>query len=281
MSDKTFDERIDEARRKIKEADAVLIGAGAGLSAAAGIEYAGSEFRKEFADYIKKYGFSDLYSSGFYAFPTEEERWTRWARHIQFSLLSRDGMPLYKDLLRLVAGKDYFVITTNVDEQFRKAGFPTDRLFEVQGDYGRMQCSVACHDKTYDDTDVVNAINSHAHDMTVDSKYVPICPVCGGTMDVNLRINQYFVEDTHWHESAERYERFVNKHLKSKLVMLELGVGMNTPGIIRYPFEQITFDYKNATLIRFNDSWPLGAKENVDRTITFPEDMSRVIVKLI
>ena len=148
MIEKTLNERIKEARQKIMEADAVLIGAGAGLSAAAGIDYAGPEFRKEFADYIKKYGFKDLYSSGFYDFPTEEERWTRWARHIRFTLLSRDSMPLYKDLLRLVEGKDYFVITTNVDEQFRKAGFPTDRLFEVQGDYGRMQCSVACHEKT-------------------------------------------------------------------------------------------------------------------------------------
>ncbi|MDE6551769.1 MAG: Sir2 silent information regulator family NAD-dependent deacetylase [Muribaculaceae bacterium] len=280
MSEKTLNERINEARQKIMEADAVLIGAGAGLSAAAGIDYAGPEFRKEFADYIKKYGFKDLYSSGFFDFPTEEERWTRWARHIRFTLLSRDGMPLYKDLLRLVEGKDYFVITTNVDEQFRKAGFPTDRLFEVQGVYGRMQCSVACHDKTYDDTETVREINAHAHGMTVDSQYVPVCPVCGGTMDVNLRINRFFVEDKRWHQAAERYEDFVNRHIGSRLVLLELGVGMNTPGIIRYPFERIVYTDREATLIRLNDSWPHGAREIADRTISFPEDMNIIIPKL-
>ncbi|MDE6288343.1 MAG: Sir2 silent information regulator family NAD-dependent deacetylase, partial [Muribaculaceae bacterium] len=259
---------------------AILIGAGAGLSSAAGIDYAGPEFRKEFADYIQKYGFRDLYSSGFHEFPTEEERWTRWARHIRFTLLSRGAMPLYNKLLKLVDGKDYFVITTNVDEQFRKAGFPKDRLFEVQGDYGRMQCSVACHEKTYDDTAVVNNINAHAHDMTVDRKYVPMCPVCGGTMDVNLRINQYFVEDRNWHESAERYEKFLTEHINSRLVLIELGVGMNTPSIIRYPFERITYSDKKATLIRMNDSWPQGASEISGRTISFAEDMNIIIPKL-
>ncbi|MDE6296739.1 MAG: Sir2 silent information regulator family NAD-dependent deacetylase, partial [Muribaculaceae bacterium] len=233
MIEKSLNQRIEDAKAKIRDAEAILIGGGAGLSAASGISYSGPEFRREFADYISKYGFQDLYSSGFYDFPTEEERWTRWARHIRYTTLSRDGMPLYKDLLRLIKGKDYFVITTNVDEQFRKAGFPSDRIFEVQGDYGKMQCSVACHNKTYDDTEVVNAINAHAHDMTVDSQYVPVCPVCGGTMDVNLRINQYFVEDNRWHESADKYEKFVNCHQNSKLVLIELGVGMNTPAIIR------------------------------------------------
>ena len=280
MIERTLNERIEQARLKIAEADAILIGAGAGLSLAAGIDYAGPEFRTEFADYIQKYGFRDLYSSGFYEFPTEEERWTRWARHIRFTLLSREGMPLYKDLLQLVEGKNFFVITTNVDEQFRKAGFPQDRLFEVQGDYGRMQCSVACHDKTYDDTAVVNNINAHAHDMTVERKFVPVCPVCEGTMDVNLRVNQYFVEDKNWHESAERYEKFVTEHINSRLVLLELGVGMNTPSIIRYPFERITYSDKKATLIRMNDSWPLGASEISDRTISFAEDMSLIIENL-
>ncbi|MDE6005971.1 MAG: Sir2 silent information regulator family NAD-dependent deacetylase [Muribaculaceae bacterium] len=281
MIEKILHKRIEEAKEKIREADAILIGGGAGLSAAAGIDYSGPEFRKAFADYIRKYGFQDLYSSGFYDFPTEEERWTRWARHIQFTLLSRKGMPLYNDLLRIVQDKDYFVITTNVDEQFRKAGFPHDRIFEVQGDYGRMQCSVACHNKTYDDTEVVNTINAHAHDLTVASEYVPICPVCGGTMDVNLRINQYFVEDERWHESAERYEKFVNKYLDSRLVMLELGVGMNTPAIIRYPFEEITYTNKKSILIRINNNWTQGVRENVSRTITFDEDMSKVIPLLV
>ncbi|MDE6371607.1 MAG: Sir2 silent information regulator family NAD-dependent deacetylase [Duncaniella sp.] len=281
MTEKTLGERIEEARNRIKEAESVLIGAGAGLSAASGIDYSGPGFRKEFADYIRKYGFTDLYSSGFYDFPTEEERWTRWARHIRFTLLSRGAMPLYDDLLRLVEGKDFFVITTNVDEQFRKARFPAERIFEVQGDYGRMQCAVACHDRTYDDTGVVNAINAHAHDLTVDSRYVPVCPVCGGPMDVNLRINRYFVEDDRWHEAAKRYEKFVARHIGSRLVLLEIGVGMNTPSIIRYPFERITYADEKATLIRMNDSWPHAPKEIAGRTISFAEDIGRIIPELM
>ena len=280
MTEKTFSERIELARDRIKEADAVVIGAGAGLSAAAGIDYSGPEFRKEFADYVQKYGFRDLYSSGFYDFPTEEERWTRWARHIRFTLLSRDAMPLYKDLLRIVQGKDFFVITTNVDEQFRKAGFPADRIFEVQGDYGRMQCSVACHEKTYDNTKVVNAINAHAHDMTVDTGFVPVCPVCGGPMDVYLRVNQYFVEDKRWHEAAGRYEKFITSRINTRLVLLEIGVGMNTPSIIRYPFERITYSDKKATLIRLNSDWPDGAMEIAERTISFAEDINIVLSEL-
>lgn len=275
-----FSERIDRAAKAISDSDAILIGAGAGLSAAAGLRYSGPEFEREFADYIEKYHFPDLYSSAFYNFATEEERWTRWARHIDFIRFRPGAMPLYRELLELVNGRNYFVITTNVDAQFRTAGFNENRIFEVQGDYGLMQCAQACNDTLYDDRTTVEDINVNAHDLTVDSRFVPHCPVCGGRMDVHVRVNGNFVEDAHWHSMAERYYSFVEKHKSSRLVLLELGVGFNTPTIIRYPFEQITYANHNATLIRLNSDYPQSSPEIQPQTISFSEDMSMVISKI-
>lgn len=275
-----YSERIDRAAKAISDSDAILIGAGAGLSAAAGLRYSGPEFEREFADYIEKYHFPDLYSSAFHEFATEEERWTRWARHIDFIRFRTGAMPLYRELLELVKNKNYFVITTNVDAQFRKAGFDKDKIFEVQGDYGLMQCARACHDTLYDDRKTVEDINANAHDLTVDSRFVPHCPVCGGKMDVHVRVNGNFVEDAHWHCMAERYYSFVEKYKSSRLVLLELGIGFNTPTIIRYPFEQITYASHDATLIRLNSDYPHGSPEIQQQTISFSEDMSTVISKI-
>lgn len=274
----SFSKRISVAREKLKEAAAVVIGAGAGLSAAAGLDYSGPEFRKEFADYIAKYGFPDLYSSSFHEFPTEEERWARWARHIDYARFRPEAFPLYRELLTLVEGRNYFVITTNVDAQFRKAGFDPSKIFEVQGDYGLMQCAVGCHPKVYSDKATVEEILTHSHDLTVDSKYIPVCPVCGGNMDVHVRKNQYFVEDENWQRAAEHYEEFITRYaLGEKVVLLELGVGFNTPAIIRFPFEQITYRNPYATLIRLNYDYPAGPKETERRTISFTENMEEVI----
>lgn len=275
-----YSERIDRAAQAISDSDAILIGVGAGLSAAAGLRYSGPEFEHEFADYIEKYHFPDLYSSAFYDFATEEERWTRWARHIDFIRFRPGALPLYSELLELVKNKNYFVITTNVDAQFRKAGFNENRIFEVQGDYGLMQCARACHDTLYDDRRSVEDINANAHDLTVDSRFVPHCPVCGGKMDVHVRVNGNFIEDAHWHSMAERYYSFVEKYKSSRLVLLELGVGFNTPTIIRYPFEQITYADQDATLIRLNSDSPQCSPEIQRQTISFSEDMSMVISKI-
>ena len=277
MNDK-FREKIDRARECIASSDAVVIGAGAGLSAAAGLDYSGPEFRKEFADYIERYGFPDLYSSSFYEFPTEEERWARWARHIDYIRFRPETMPLYKELFDLVKDKNYFVITTNVDAQFRKAGFDPERIFEVQGDYGLMQCAVGCHPKLYSDKEAVDEILKHSHDLTVDSRYIPVCPECGGPMDVHVRKNQFFVQDEAWEQAAQRYETFMNRYAdRGKVTLLELGIGYNTPGIIRSPFERITFNNPNATLIRLNAEYPHGPAETAARTIAFTENMSDVI----
>lgn len=277
----SFSERIKTAREKINGADAVVIGAGSGLSAAAGLDYSGPEFKKEFADYIEKYHFPDLYSSSFYEFPTEEERWARWARHIYYSRFRPDAFPLYRELLELVKQRNYFVITTNVDAQFRKAGFDPSKIFEVQGDYGLMQCAVGCHPKVYSDKDTIEIILKHSHNLTVAPEYVPVCPVCGGNMDVHVRKNQYFVEDENWHKAAEQYEKFMSRYAGSgTIVLLELGIGFNTPAIIRYPFEQITYRNPNATLIRLNSDYPHGPQETAARTISFTENMERVIAAL-
>lgn len=276
-----FEKKISLAAEKLREADAIVIGAGAGLSAAAGLDYSGDGFKKEFADYIKKYHFPDLYSSSFYEFPTEEERWARWARHIDYIRFRPGAMPLYMELYDLVKNRNYFVITTNVDAQFRKAGFNPDKIFEVQGDYGLMQCAVGCHPKLYSDKNTVENILKHSHDMTVASEYVPVCPACGGNMDVHVRKNRYFVQDEAWYAAANRYEAFINRYAESgKVVLFELGIGYITPAIIRYPFEQITYRNTQATLIRLNADYPHGPKETASQTIAFTEDMSKVISML-
>lgn len=276
-----YEEKLALARQRIAEADAIVIGAGAGLSAAAGLDYSGPAFKKEFADYIKKYGFPDLYTSSFHDFPTEEERWARWARHIDYIRFRPGAMPLYKELYDLVKDKNYFVITTNVDAQFRKAGFNPEKIFEVQGDYGQMQCAVGCHPKLYSDKETVEQILAHSENLTVPKEYVPVCPVCGGNMDVHVRKNQYFVQDEAWHAAADRYERFMDKYAdRSRVVLLELGIGYNTPAIIRYPFERITYQNHGATLIRLNADYPQGPDETASRTISFTENMGEVIDNL-
>lgn len=273
-----FEHRIRLARERLAEADAVVIGAGAGLSAAAGLDYSGPRFRKEFADYIDKYHFPDLYSSSFYEFPTEEERWARWARHIDYIRFRPGAMPLYTELFDLVKNRNYFVITTNVDAQFRKAGFDPDKIFEVQGDYGLMQCATGCHPRLYSDKEAVENILHHSHNLTVDTEYVPVCPVCGGNMDVHVRKNGYFVQDEAWNQAAARYEDFMHRYADTAgVVLLELGIGYNTPAIIRFPFERVVYNNPRATLIRLNSEYPDGPAETASRTISFTENMTQVI----
>lgn len=259
----------------------LLIGAGAGLSAAAGLDYSGPAFRREFADYIQKYGFHDLYSSSFYQFPTEEERWARWARHINYARYRPQALPLYRELFELARSLDYFVITTNVDGQFIKAGFSPQKLFEVQGNYGLMQCAQGCHPKVYSNEKLVGEMLKSASGLTIPSELVPHCPVCGGYMDVNLRKNNYFVEDAAWHLSANRYREFLKSHEKRHIVLLELGVGFNTPGIIRLPFEELVLENPRALLVRINRDEPAFPKAIMERTVIFQESMEEVIESLI
>lgn len=269
--------RIEEARQAIASAEAVLVGAGAGFSAAAGLVYDGKEFRDYFADFIARFGITDLYTSSFYPYPSEEVRWAYWAKHVHMIRYAPPAMPLYRALLETVRAKEHFVITTNVDGQFRKAGFAPDRVFEVQGDYGLMQCRTPCHDRLYSNEQAVSAILPAISDCSIPSRLVPVCPVCGGPMDIHVRADASFIQDEAWHGMADRYERFLSRHARRRTVFLELGVGFNTPTIIRYPFEQMTYRNPQAVLIRLNKDYPDAIAENRRRTLSFGEDAAKVI----
>ena len=223
-------------RQWLREADGVLIGAGAGLSTASGMTYAGERFERYFADFRKKYGITDMYTGGFYPFATPEEYWAYWSRMILCNRYDVPPQPLYADLRALVEGKNYFVLTTNVDHSFQRAGFDKARLFYTQGDYGLFQCSVPCHARTYDNEEAVRAMVKEQKDLRVPSSLLPRCPRCGAPMLPNLRSDETFVEDEGWHAACARYEAFVRSMEGKKLLLLELGVGMNTPGIIKFPF---------------------------------------------
>ena len=209
---------LNDIKELIEQADCILIGAGAGLSTSAGINYAGDEFKKEFAPFIKKYGFTDLYTASFYEFETEEEKWAYFAKHIKFADTGRKATPLYKNIYELVKNKSYFVITTNVDDQFEKAGFEKNKIFATQGSYSKLQCSEACHNKLYDNTELVNRmIEQTDSNLKIPTNLVPICPVCKERMEVNLRKDAYFVQDENWYKQSKAYEDFVNNAKDKKV----------------------------------------------------------------
>jgi len=277
----SYEARINNAKYALEKADYILLGAGAGLSAAAGLDYSGKRFTDNFSDYIEKYGLTDMYTATFYPFSTPEERWAHWARHIDVNRFSQSATPLYMDLLKLAQCKEYFVITTNVEAQFAKAGFPTEKIFATQGDYAYLQCAKGCHDKLYYNEALIKQMLSETNDCKIPSALVPKCPVCGGPMTVNLRKDDYFVQDDAWYTAHGRYEAFLKKVENKRVVFIELGVGFNTPGIIRYPFEQMTYRNEQATLLRLNRDFPTGEKENEQKTIAFAEDMPRVVTALL
>ena len=276
-----YQTRVEKAKTTIEGADYILLGGGAGLSAAAGIAYSGKRFTENFGPFIKKYGLTDMYSSGFYPFRIQEERWAYWAKHISLNRYATGATKLYKDLYQLVKDKDYLVITTNVESQFEKAGFSFDKVFEIQGNYGYFQCAKGCHDKLYDNESLVKEMVEKTVDCKIPSELVPQCPICGGEMDPNLRINEYFVQDAKWYELNKSYNEFLKESDGKKIVYLELGIGFNTPGIIRYPFERWTYHNEKATLIRLNIDHPEGIKENEDKTIAFTENMQEVVLAIM
>jgi len=277
---KTFEERIEEFKNALESAEAIVIGAGAGFSDAAGLKYIGKRFTDNFQDFIEKYNMEDLYTSSFYPFKTQEERWAYWAKHVSLNRFETPATNLYKDLFDLVKDKNYFVITTNVEHQFWKANFPNEKIFATQGDYGYIQCAKGCHNKLYDNESLVANMISSTKDCKIPSSLVPKCPVCGGEMDINVRKDRYFVQDENWDIAYNNYEKFIKNNENKKTVFIELGVGYNTPGIIRYPFEQMTNKNEKAVLIRLNKDYPEGPVENKGKTIAFTEDMTEVIERL-
>ena len=274
-------ENIQKLFGTLQSADAVVVGAGAGLSTAAGFTYAGERFQKHFADFIEKYGFTDMYTAGFYNFPTQEEFWVYWSRHIYFNRYVPAPKPVYDNLLKLVKDKDYFVITTNVDHQFQKAGFDKQRLFYTQGDYGLLQCAKPCHQKTYDNEEVVTRMVAEQEDMRIPSELIPKCPVCGGKMVPNLRSDSTFVEDEGWHAAAQRYLDFVNVHQKGKVLYWDLGIGANTPTIIKLPFMQMTYKNPEATYATVNLGEAFTVEQIEDRSIVIDADIAIVLEEML
>lgn len=288
---------IARLSEQLAAADAVIIGAGAGLSASAGFDYTGARFEKYFCDFREKYGFDDMYSGGFYPYETPAEYWAFWSRYIWINRYQNAPQPVYEKLLELVEGKDYFVLTTNVDHQFQKAGFAKERLFYTQGDYGLWQCSGPCCKLTYDnETQVREMVTEQgfivgtdgsltppegaAPKMTVPRELIPHCPKCGRPLTMNLRADETFVEDGGWQIASKRYEAFLRRHQDLHVLLLELGIGYNTPGIIKYSFWQMAYQWPKAVYACVNLGEAYAPVELSGDAVCIDGDIGEVLKKL-
>ena len=274
---KSCSEPIERLKAVLQDCDAVVIGAGSGLSTAAGFTYTGERFEQHFSDFAQKYGIRDMYSGGFYPFATTEVHWAYWSRYIYINRYQDAPKPVYEDLLNLVRDKDYFVITTNVDHCFQKAGFDKKRLFYTQGDYGLFQCSEPCCQETFDNEAVIREMMERQKDMKIPTELLPVCPRCGKPMTMNLRSDNKFVEDEGWHRAAERYENFLRTREGQKILFLELGVGYNTPVIIKYPFWKMTAKNPNATYVCINQGQAVCPQEIERQAICIDADIGSAL----
>ena len=275
-----FSEQIEKVRNAVKTADAIVIGAGAGLSTSAGFTYNGERFRKYFSDFEDSYDFHDMYSGGFYPYETLEEYWAYWSRYIYVNRYIDAPKLVYQELLKLVKDKDYFVITTNVDHCFQKAGFDKNRLFYTQGDYGLFQCSEPCCNETFENEDIVRKMMNRQTDMRIPSDLLPVCPHCKKPMTMNLRADDKFVQDAGWYKAAERYNNFMHNIEGVDVLYLELGVGYNTPGIIKYPFWKMTASNPKAIYVCINNGEAVCPEEIIGQSICINGDIGEVIDSL-
>ena len=273
-------EKIRKLGKALEEAEAVIIGAGAGLSASAGFVYTGERFQAYFSDFEEKYGFHDMYSGGFYPYKTLEEYWAYWSRYIYLNRYMDPPKPVYEDLLELIKDKDYFVLTTNVDHCFQKAGFEKERLFYTQGDYGLFQCSEPCCQETWDNEEIIGEMIRRQDHMTIPRDLVPHCPHCGKPLTMNLRADDTFVQDEGWYQASRRYSRFLTAHQDRKILFLELGVGYNTPVIIKYPFWQMTAKNPRAVYACVNYGDAAASGEIAKQAICIDGDIGSVLKKL-
>ena len=268
---------MERLKAALQDCDAVVIGAGSGLSTAAGFTYTGERFEQHFSDFAQKYGIQDMYSGGFYPFPTQEAFWAYWSRYIYINRYQDAPKPVYDDLLKLVQDKDYFVITTNVDHCFQKAGFDKKRLFYTQGDYGLFQCSEPCCQETFENEAMIRKMVKRQENMKVPTELLPTCPHCGKPLTMNLRSDDKFVEDEGWHRAAARYENFLRTREGQKILFLELGVGYNTPVIIKYPFLQMTAKNPNAIYACINQGQAVCPQEIEQRSICMNADVGYIV----
>ena len=292
------EESVAKLKTEIATADAIVIGAGAGLSTAAGFTYGGERFEKYFGDFAGKYGIRDIYSGGFYPFPDAETRWAWWARHIYYNRYVPAPKPVYQDLLKLLENKDYFVITTNVDHQFQTAGFDKKRLFYTQGDYGLFQSVNPQIRKTYDNEAwVMEAMEAQGFVrdsdnifrppqggsllMRIPTELTPKCPDDGSDVTMNLRSDDSFVEDEGWHRASAAYSDFLRRHENLHVLYLEIGIGMNTPVIVKYPFWQMTNDNPKAVYACLNYNEAYCPKQIESQSICIDGDSGDVIACLL
>ena len=276
-----FSDRTARLARALEESDAVVVGAGAGLSTSAGLVYWGERFRAHFADFEEAYGFHDMYSGGFYPYQTPEEHWAYWSRYILLNRYQKAPKPVYERLLSLVEGRDYFVLTTNVDHQFQLAGFDKRRLFYTQGDFGLFQCSLPCRQRTYDNEAAIRRMVAEQRERRIPADLVPRCPACGRPMTMNLRSDDRFVEDEGWRAAAGRYAEFLRRHEGSRVLFLELGVGYNTPVIIKYPFWELTRRNPLATYACVNEGEAACPVELAERAICIDGDVGAALEQLV
>lgn len=271
---------IERLRTEISQADALVIGAGSGLSTSAGFTYSGERFQKYFKDFAEKYGIHDMYSGGFYPYASLEEYWAWWSRHIYYNRYVDAPKPIYRKLSERVKEKDYFVLTTNVDHCFQKEGFDKKRLFYTQGDYGLWQCSGPCHQKTYDNEKIVLQMLKEQKDMRIPSELIPHCPVCGKPMTMNLRCDNTFVQEDGWYAAKDRYTDFLRRCAGKRVLYLELGVGANTPGIIKYPFWQMTMKNPQAVYVCINYGQAFAPEMIADRAICIDGDIGDILEQI-
>ena len=273
-------QKIEKLKNALQTADAIVIGAGAGLSTSAGFVYKGERFREHFADFEEKYGFHDMYAGAFCRYDTPEEHWAYWSRFITINRYMDAPNPIYEVLFDLVKDRDYFVITTNVDHCFQKAGFDKERLFYTQGDYGLFQCSKPCCQETFDNEERIRQMMEQQKDMRIPSGLLPTCPHCKRELTMNLRSDDRFVEDAGWHKAAERYENFIKTRKDQKILFWELGVGYNTPAIIKYPFWQMTAQNPKALYACINYGEAYHVDEIREQSICIDEDIGKVLEDL-
>lgn len=281
MENKEIIEVIEILSNLFDSYENILIGAGAGLSSSAGHTYSGKRFEENFSDFIEKYHLPDMYSAGFYPFKTLEEKWAYWSRHIELNRYRDEETPVYSELLKLVENKNYFIKTTNVDHLFQRAGFDKQRLFYTQGDYGLFQCSVPCHNETYDNEEIIKQMVEKQKDMKIPSDLIPYCPKCGAPMTTNLRADNTFVQDKGWYRAAERYEKYLEEYADKKILIVDLGIGGNTPSIIKYPFWQMTAKNENSIYLCINKGEAIAPKDIQDRSILIDGDIGLVLDSIL